>query len=409
VGAGVHRRWWVPALAAALLAPLLVRAQERPAEASPAQERPAEASPAPPARVIEATRESTRTPGGLRIAILPLVSYATGTAPLKDLRAELASLLAERGFDLVPDAALDEVLTRNRIRYTGGVDLEMATAFREGLKADAVLVGSVDRYAAGGIPALSMTLRLVSVADPPKILWMDAASRNGDDAPGLFDLGVITDPAVLRARVLEPLAASAASWASARPGTQGACDGAGRFAPRTKFRSAAFDPAAKLSVAVLPFVNETQRRNAGDIVTQQLVRELRTASTLQVVEPGLVRDQLLRFRITMPGGVSLDYARVISELVDADLVLAGYVRDYEDTGAVPKVSFTVLLLDRENNEVLWQSTSSNRGDDGVFFFDRGFVATAQELTCRMAKRVTDDLTALPRTAAVKRTLGARSP
>jgi hypothetical protein len=62
------------------------------------------------------------------------------------------------------------------------------------------------------------------------------------------------------------------------------------------------------------------------------------------------------------------------------------VRDFVDpssSSADPLVQFTVALLDRKNEEVVWQSTSLHRGSEGVFFFDAGHVGSALELSCRM--------------------------
>src|SRR5204863_3695762 len=99
---------------------------------------------------------------------------------------------------------------------------------------------------------------------------------------------------------------------------------------------------------------------------------------------GVVRDELLRYRIVMDAGVTLDGARVVSELLHADLILSGVVRDHAD-GAVPRVGFTATLIDRRDSEVVWMASSYAKGDDGVFFFDAGLVATAGDLSCRMAR------------------------
>ena len=121
---------------------------------------------------------------------------------------------------------------------------------------------------------------------------------------------------------------------------------------------------------------------------------------LQPLEPGVVREVLLRGRIVMEGGVSLETVRLLLGTLGADLVLAGEVLDYDDA-ATPKVNFSVTVLDRGSGEALWQSISHNQGDDGVFFFDAGRVSTAHDLTCRMAAAVGDGMTgALPATPSV---------
>lgn len=306
---------------------------------------------------------------------------------MKELRAAIEAALREQQFELVEPQTLEPFLEHHRVRYTGGVDLETSIAAATELGVEGVVITSVESYQASP-PRVSLTQRLVSAGDKPAIVWIDGASRSGDESPGFFDLGLVPDAGQLTVKMLHALAGSLAAFRDGRGPRAVACPGAGRYGPRNFFRSSKLDPRSVRGVAVLPFLNETRQRGAGESVALELVRQLEASGRFRVVEPGLVRDELLRYRIVMENGVSLDMARVISELVHTDFVLAGYVREYED-GSVPRVDFTVLLIDNANSEVLWQSTSYNRGDDGVFFFDAGAVGTAAALSCRMAGGVVD--------------------
>src|SRR5207237_62787 len=185
--------------------------------------------------------------------------------------------------------------------------------------------------------------------------------------------------------VLRRLVSSLAAFRDGSGSRARACAGGGRFAPRTAFRSPSLTTRAPATIAVLPFLNETQRRAAGDLLALAFVRQLEAAG-FRAIEPGIVRAELLRYRIAMEDGISLDTARVVTELLRVDAVLAGSVRDYSDTG-VPVVDFTATLLDRQDSAILWQSTSHNRGDDGVWFFDAGSVGTAAAMACRMSAAV----------------------
>jgi hypothetical protein len=55
------------------------------------------------------------------------------------------------------------------------------------------------------------------------------------------------------------------------------------------------------------------------------------------------------------------------------------------------VDFSVLLLERKGKSVVWHSKSRNRGDDGVFLFDRGMVRTSDRLADRMVGTVVGDM------------------
>jgi hypothetical protein len=77
----------------------------------------------------------------------------------------------------------------------------------------------------------------------------------------------------------------------------------------------------------------------------------------------------------MDDGISLANTDLVFTTLNADLVLTGTVLDYD---------FSAVLLGRKNREILWSSKSYNEGDDGVFFFDRGRVYTANEMASEMA-------------------------
>ncbi len=321
--------------------------------------------------------------------MLPLSNLAGGPAPLKELRALVEQALRERGVTLIPSAEVEAFLAQHRLRWTGGIDAESAKAAAAEMGATAVLLTAVDLYQNATPPSIGLRARLVATGETAKILWADARAHIGDESPGLLDLGLVNDIVELQQKTISELTGSLAAYLAGRGPGATKCDGGGRFAPQASYRSPKIAPAAK--VAILPFVNETLRRDAGEVVSLEFLRQLE-ASGLSVVEPGLLRNELLNFRIVVSEGVTLDSARVVMELLDADYVLAGTVREFQGTAtaqSAPAVQFTTMLLDRRNEEVVWEVSSYHRGDEGVFFFDAGHVDTALALSCRMVRSAID--------------------
>ncbi len=331
-----------------------------------------------------------------RIVLLPIDNLAGGAAPTRELQVEIEVALRRR-FELVTGDILEEFLGRHRIRYTGGIDAEIARAVRDELGADAVLVTSLELYRAGGPPALGLAMRLVSTGDEPVILWMDAAARAGDESPGLLRLGMIDSIRDLQARVIERLARGLSAFADGKRARSPQCGGTW-YGPKVRFRSSLLDESRQATLAVIPFLNEGGRRSAGESVALEFVRHLVSSGQFRVLEPGVVRDYLLRARVMMPGGVSLETTRLMLGALDVDLVLSGVVLDYDDSPGMqgPMVRFTATMLDGGSGEVVWNSGSYNRGDDGVFAFGLGRVRTSTDLTCRM---VGDVIAALGRRGA----------
>ncbi|HEU4382183.1 MAG TPA: hypothetical protein VFR85_01670 [Anaeromyxobacteraceae bacterium] len=327
-----------------------------------------------------------------RIALLPLVNLSGQTVSLKELQEGLEAELLTRGLAVAGGGAVDEMLARHRLRYTGGVDAVMARAAREELGADALLVAAVTLYGREGSHGFGMSMRLVSSQDAPAILWMDEAARTVDDTPGLFDLGIASGiPELMREATVRLTGSLVAALSGSGPAFS-TCPASGRHAPRVRYRGAPSTPAAHPAVAVLPFVNQTGRLDAGDIVGLEFIRELARHREIRVYEPGVVRSELLRNRVVMEGGVSHETARIALGAFEADVIVAGYVRTHEES-PVPRLEFTVLALDTRTNKVVWTSTSYNRGDEGVFFFGAGRVSTSTELACLMVRPVVDGMIA----------------
>ena len=323
-----------------------------------------------------------------RVLVLPPENLATGPIASREVAFRLEQMVALAGADVIGGERLDEYLAKYRIRYTGGIDPVAAKAAREEMGADAILATTVMLWS-GDAPQVAVVSRLVSTADTPAVLWMDGHARTGDDAPGLFALDVVGDPQVLKSEALKRLGQSLEAYL-ARGTRPEMCSGGGWWRPRIAYRARP-DERVVASIAVLPFVNETRRRGAGEILALEFAWQFANADGFRLVEPGLVRDELLRRRIVMEDGVSLDQARTVSATLDADLVLAGYVYDF-DEGATPLSNFSAMVIDRKTGRVVWESTSYDKGNDSETLFGLRRVSTTALLTCRMAREVVDGMT-----------------
>jgi hypothetical protein len=293
---------------------------------------------------------------------------------------------------LVPHADVDALLAKNRFRFTGGVDRKMAEALREA-GIEAVLVPTLEQYGAGFPPKLAIALRVVDTGPVPEVTWSDVVARSGDDSPGILALGVVESYPELQRQVVERAAASVERWAATRaPGEPCARDW--RFAPRRWYRAPVLDDVGRRTVAVLPFRNETSRRGADEVVANEILGQLARSGSFEVLDPGVVREQLLENRIVFEGGVSVDRALTILELVQADLVVSGIVHDYvspQGPKMPPIVGFSLFVIDGATTEVVWSSTSTAKGDDWVFLFGSGRLTSSSSLACRMAREVADGI------------------
>jgi TolB-like protein len=159
------------------------------------------------------------------------------------------------------------------------------------------------------------------------------------------------------------------------------------------FGSPIADVDRRYSVAVIPFLNLSQRKSAGKILELHFVNQLLRNESLSIVEPGLVRQELLEHRVIMAAGPSLENAEALSddESLGVDLVLSGVVFDYQDATGTPKVDFSVTVIEKESRRVVWSSRSHNTGEEGVLFFNLGMVHTVHQLASEMARGTSEAL------------------
>jgi len=326
------------------------------------------------------------------IAVLPVENLSGTNAPLKDIRGLFIHQLKTLGFHVLEEETLERFMARNRIRYTGGINKAVAQAFKNETGIGGVLITSLEFYSEVNPPKIALTSRLVSTGDDPIILWIDGVGLAGDDSPGILGLGLTEDPKVLMEKAVGRLTRSLGDRLDKKSESKNIKRVKTKFRPKVSYRSDILVPDMKYTAAVVPFLNFSGRRNAGEILELQFVRSLKEFENFDVIEPGVVRQQLLALRMIIPEGISLANADALFATLNADLILAANVAEYEDyQGAFgkPKVDFFVQLIEKKSRSVVWSSVSHNEGDDGVFFFDRGRVNTSHTMVSQMTQWIAE--------------------
>jgi TolB-like protein len=321
------------------------------------------------------------------LAVFPVDNASGGPVPADEVRQYLMEGLAANGVSVLGPARLDAFMTRHRVRYAAGIDAPTAEALRTETGVHGVVFASIALSSDVAPPKIALVVRLVSITGAPTVVWADDAGLAGDDAPGFFELGMVNDYQELLGRALHRVTDSLLAYLrTGEPRTT--AKAASKFRPKSAFRDVALDPGRSYSVAVVPFVNLSDRRNAGEVLTLLFMRHLSAFPRLRVVDSGVVRQQLLEARIIMDGGPSFRDAETIAALIDVDFVLGGRVtryQDYEGAGGRTRVEFSTVLIERKTRRVVWSSESSNEGNDGVRFFERGTSKTAHAMATQMVR------------------------
>jgi len=335
-------------------------------------------------------KDSLESGRKFNIAIYPVENLSATPAPLMEIKQAFVERLKKQGFHVLNEEDLEKFMAKHRIRYVGGIDRGIAKVFKEEIGVDGVLITSLELYSGMNPPKIALISRLVSTGASPFILWIDNVGLAGDDSPGILGLGLIEDPKALVEKAMKSMTGSLISYLSTRTDEGNGRDLKRKFQPKIAYKSSALDPDGKYVVAVLPFYNRSERKYAGEILVLHFIRQLKRFNHFDMIEPGILRQELLGLRVIMEDGVSLANADAIFAILDADIIVSGRVMDYQDYEGIwgkPKIDFSTVLIERKSREIVWGSNSYNEGDDGVFFFDRGRVNTAHAMASQMVRSI----------------------
>jgi hypothetical protein len=264
------------------------------------------------------------------VAVLPVENLSGRPAPLKQIRQLLTEGLKSRGVGILPEADLQKFMARHRMRFTGGIHNELSKALLQETGTKAVLITSVDYFTDIAPPKLAFSTRLVSTGEEPGVLWMNSLGMAGDDHPGILGLGLIVDPGeILRKGVENSLDSLRLSLTGESPKVsirEMRVPGIARwkkakFQPKHFYRSPGIGigKGGTLTVAVIPFLNHSTRKYAGEVMALHFASRLAEVENLRVVEPGAVRQELLRHRIIMQDGLSIPQVDLLFAMLGADL------------------------------------------------------------------------------------------
>lgn len=117
-------------------------------------------------------------------------------------------------------------------------------------------------------------------------------------------------------------------------------------------------------VAVLPFENLSNDRQAGPRATRLMVTELLATGAVDVVEPGEVRAALeeVGARSLQP---STEHVLALGEMLGVEALVLGTVTESEvarsGSVGIPVVGLDVRMVETETGAIVWAATYTERG------------------------------------------------
>ena len=292
-----------------------------------------------------------------RIALLPLENLTDERDLLKYISPAITYQLEQKGFEVIYGDDLKGFLCEKRVRSDGQVSSEIAGALRDEFDVKAILTGSVLSFSTDDNPQFGILIRLIE-ASSGVILWADYASATGDDFTTILGLGKIKSIYSLIPKVMDNLFAS--------------------FHERVLYKT----ESSSHKVAVLPFQNNSEFKNAGKIAMYLFLVEMLKNQKYEPIEYGNTRNQIINLQIRNRGAMDYESIRALSEPLGAGGVLLGVVDTYSrglDVASSPQVTITARLIDSGKSRIVWYNTHQLSGEDEVIALDWGRVRSIHKV------------------------------
>ncbi len=141
-------------------------------------------------------------------------------------------------------------------------------------------------------------------------------------------------------------------------------------------------------IAVLPFYNISERRDAGKMVANNFVTEIFIDGRYRVEEPGNVIQFMLHENVSVVGEMGIDRIKILGRRLGVDGVLVGIVDAFDDGArSSPRVSITARLVDSETGTIVWSASDNKSGDDYIIAFGVGKVRSANALAQKVVRHM----------------------
>jgi TolB-like protein len=317
-----------------------------------------------------------------RAAVLPFANLAEVPEVIPEIMEAVRAELQRKSIEIADPDSVATVLRKYRVRNTAELTVRQVETLSDALLVDYLIVGAVDRYQQTETSAeVALSARLLCAASVNNE-WSASVAIHSDDRFALLGLGRMRQANELAKRVVTKLFRDLGRRRLSRDTSVRAIRVHGTNQQDTQ-------PCRRVSV--LAFANDSPVRFAGHIVTNQLLSAL-YRSGFEVVDPGRVREIMLRNGALFQGEISKELLSEFHEELGVDFVLTGTVSRYTTVRTPqlvdePSVALEARLVDTQRGEVVWGQSFAREGKDSAWLFDVGYVHGLATLSQRTAQRV----------------------
>jgi len=309
----------------------------------------------------EAGQSSQKT----RIAFLPFENLTDDKTAFSQIMPVVKNRLETKGFELVDEDSLNNLLCKERVRSTGYISRDIAQKIRKEFNAEAVIVGSITSYYPQKNPQVGLLARLIDPASGV-ILWANQASATGEDFTTILGLGTIKSMETLIPVVVDRLLNS--------------------FSVTPRYQ----EKELTHRIAVMTFQNKSKHPDAGTIVTYMFLVDLLKQEGFESLEYGDIRTLTVDLRVRSRGELDYKSIKSFSEGLDVDGILVGTVELYSDgldTSSPPEVAISARLINARKDKILWSDSIQIKGDEGIIALDWGRIRAVDSVAYKAVTKL----------------------
>lgn len=133
----------------------------------------------------------------------------------------------------------------------------------------------------------------------------------------------------------------------------------------TSYHDPGMDFAALRTIAVMPFVNLTRDKQAGERVRDTFVNNLLSTGAVYVIPSGEVARGVSKSGVVNPAAPSSEEIAKLAANIRADAVITGVVREYGDvrsgSASANVISLSLQMIEVQSKKIVWTASSTKGG------------------------------------------------
>lgn len=144
-------------------------------------------------------------------------------------------------------------------------------------------------------------------------------------------------------------------------------------------------------VAVLPFENNTDYQQGGNLVYRIFMTELQRSGNYNIAQEGDVRALLRQSRIGPGQKPDIEKIKILADTLKAQVIITGQLIDLDEefqAGVLtPKLAINMQISDGPTGKMMWNTYHSRTGEDFRKVLHFGYINTVSKLAKHVSQEI----------------------